>query len=196
MKPETQRARNIVLVGFMGAGKTTVGKRLAAKLGRTFVDMDQRIEEREGRSIAQIFAGDGEAYFRAAERDMVKALASQTGLVIAAGGGVVLDPDNLADFNRSGWVVCLAARPEVILRRVADEEQRPLLAGQKEARIREILEARRKLYEAIRNRIDTSEMGIDEVVEQVLRILPSAAREFVAPRLDAGGILRAHGGGL
>ncbi len=110
--------KNIVLVGFMGTGKTSVGLSLAERLDLTFLDMDDIIVEREGRSIPEIFDKDGEEYFRALERAIVRELAGKDGLVVATGGGVVLNRDNVDDFERTGLLVCLSASPEVILARV------------------------------------------------------------------------------
>jgi len=160
--------RNIVLTGFMGTGKSSVGKHLAARLALTFVDMDAVIEERAGKPIARIFAEDGEQHFRNLERQLVQELAARQGLVIATGGGVVLNPENIRDLSRSGLVVCLSASPSEILRRVAHETHRPLLqADDKEARIIALLEARRKLYAAIPVQIDTTNLSVEQVADQI-----------------------------
>jgi len=172
-KPEA----NIVLVGFMGTGKTAVGRILAARLGRPLVDMDAVLAERAGKTVAAIFAQDGERRFRARERALVRELAARTGLVIAAGGGVVLNPDNLRVFGRTGRVVCLAAAPEAILARVGRETHRPLLeGGDKARRIRELLEERRPLYAAIPDRIDTTGRTPAQVAAAILRPGPPARR--------------------
>lgn len=160
----------------MGTGKTETGRRAAAALGREFVDMDQVIEARERRSISQIFSEEGEAYFRRLERALVQELSARQNLVIAAGGGVVLNPANIEDFSRTGVVICLRATPEAILRRVACATHRPLLeqSGAKERRIRELLEARRPFYEAIRLQVDTTDRSPDEVAAEVLRLFRNA----------------------
>ena len=172
------RTDNIVLVGFMGTGKTTVGRLVAGRLGMSFVDMDQAIEERAGRKISEIFAAEGEPYFRELERDAVKELSAKAGLVIATGGGVVLNHDNISDFSRSGTVVCLIADPRVILDRVSNESHRPLLEGGEKARkILTLLESRRKLYDSIPNRIDTTSITPAQVAEKVLVLArPGPAR--------------------
>lgn len=160
--------RNIVLVGFMGTGKTAVGRILAERLGMRFVDMDDVIVERAGKSIPRIFAEDGEPYFRSMERRIVQDLASEHGLVIAAGGGVVTNPDNVADFEATCLVVCLNATPEVIFERVARDTNRPLLdCEDKMGRIRSLLEARAHLYNAIGCRVDTAGLTVDEVADRV-----------------------------
>lgn len=163
--------RNIVLAGFMGTGKTAVGRLLAEKLGMAFVDMDDIIVERAGKSIPRIFAEDGEPHFRAMERRLVCDLASERGLVIGAGGGIVTNPDNVADFEASCLVVCLNATPEAILERVAEDTNRPLLAGDdKMARITDLLEARKHLYAAIEHQVDTTGLTVDEVAAQIVAL--------------------------
>ena len=120
-----------------------------------------------GKSIPRIFAEDGEPHFRAAERDLVTELSARSGLVIAAGGGVVLDPDNISDFTRSGLVICLCATPESILDRVRHDTNRPLLAGSKMEKIKQILTTRRALYNAIPNQIDTTSLTLEQVVQEI-----------------------------
>ncbi|MEE9369628.1 MAG: shikimate kinase [Pontiella sp.] len=148
--------RNIVLVGFMGTGKTTVGKLLADMTGMPLVDMDELIVERAGKSINEIFSEDGEPHFRTLERTIAQELATQDSQVISTGGGIVLNPDNIVDFEKSGLVVCLLASPDTVLDRVRHDTTRPLLAGDKEAKILELLESRKPLYEAITHKIDTN----------------------------------------
>lgn len=163
--------KNLVLVGFMGVGKTAVGQRAAARLGARFVDTDQLIEQRTGRAIADIFATDGEAYFRRLERELVKELAAEQDRVIATGGGVVLDPNNLRDLGRTGVVICLWAEPAAILQRTQHHTHRPLLQGPEPARrIAELLAQRAPLYRAIPLRVDTTLTTVDENVEAVLAI--------------------------
>lgn len=164
-------ARNIVLMGFMGTGKTSVGKRLAATLGLRFVDMDHVIEERAGKPITRIFAEEGEPHFRALERALAAELSAQSGLAIACGGGVVLNPDNLRDYGRTGLVVCLTATPETILERTAKATHRPLLEQQDRfQRIVDLMEKRRTLYAAIPHQVDTTRLSPQEVVEAILRL--------------------------
>ena len=148
--------RNIVLVGFMGSGKTTVGKLLSEKTGMPLIDMDSIIVERAGKTINEIFAEEGEPHFRALERELVKELAATEGHIISTGGGIVLNPDNIADFEQTGLVVCLLVDAETVLDRVRHDTTRPLLAGDKAAKIVELLERRKPLYDSIQHRIDTS----------------------------------------
>lgn len=167
---------NIILVGFMGTGKTCVGKALAKTLGMDFLDMDEVIVAREGRPITDIFATDGEAYFRELERGLVRELSAQSGHVIATGGGIVLNPDNITDFERTGLVVCLRATPEAILERVRHDASRPLLhGGDKLRKIRDILETRQPLYDAIRNQVDTSPLTLSQVVDRITALYKETA---------------------
>ncbi len=160
---------NIILVGFMGTGKTSVGKLLAQRLNMEFLDMDDVIVEREGKSIPHIFNESGEPYFRMLERKLVEELSKQSGLVIAAGGGIVLNSNNIADFSRTGVVVCLNATPEVILKRVGNDTNRPLLmSNDRMQKIRDLLESRRKLYDAIPLQINTDLQTLEQVVDTIL----------------------------
>lgn len=164
--------KNIVLVGFMGTGKTTVGIELAERLGMVFLDMDEIIVEREGLTIPDIFERHGEDYFRLLERKVVKELAGRSGLVIATGGGIVLNSHNIDDFSCTGLVVCLSASPEAIINRVGSDANRPLLAGDdKMAKIMSILEKRQKLYDAIPFQIDTSGLSIETVADEIIEKL-------------------------
>ncbi len=148
--------RNIVLVGFMGTGKTTVGRLLAEQTGMPLVDMDALIEERAGKTINEIFAAEGEPYFRQLEREMVQELANREGQIVSTGGGIVLNPDNIADFEKTGLVICLLANAETVLERIRHDASRPLLAGDKATKITELLKTRKPLYEAIAHKIDTN----------------------------------------
>ena len=148
--------RNIVLVGFMGTGKTTVGRLIAEKTGMPLLDMDSMIEERAGKTISSIFAEEGEPHFRQLERELAQELARAEGNIISTGGGIVLNPDNIADFEKTGLVVCLLANAETVLERVRHDSSRPLLEGDKATKIVELLESRKSLYEAVTHKIDTS----------------------------------------
>ena len=161
---------NVVLVGFMGAGKTSVGRRLAEALAMPFIDMDADIEARAGKSITQIFAEDGEPRFRDMERSLVRELAAaQQACVIAAGGGVVLNPDNIRDFSQSGLVVCLSAALEEILRRVGNSTHRPLLnQPDPVVAIRNLLAKRQPLYAAIPVQVETTGKTVAEVAERIM----------------------------
>ena len=163
--------RNLVLVGFMGTGKSRVGKSLAERLGMTFLDMDEVIVQRTGKPIPRIFAEDGEPHFRELERNLVKELSAQGGRVIATGGGIVLNADNVGDFGRTGLVVCLSATPAAILERVGGDTNRPLLAGgDKMKKIAELLTKRQPLYAAIPHQVDTTRLTIEQVSDKIVSL--------------------------
>lgn len=151
---------NIVLVGLMGAGKTSVGRLLAATLGRPFIDTDALITERAGCSIPEIFAAEGEAGFRAHEAAVVADMAGRDGLVIATGGGVAVSPQNREALRRTGMVFWLDAPPEELLRRAAADgaQHRPLLAGGDPlAKLNALAQARAAAYaQAAHHRVDAA----------------------------------------
>ena len=118
--------KNLVLIGFMGTGKTEVGRLLAERLNRRLVDTDQMIAQREGKAIAEIFLDRGEKYFRQLEKALAEELREQQNLVIATGGGIVLDQDNVAALRESGFVVWLTAKLAVLRERLKDDDSRPL----------------------------------------------------------------------
>ncbi|MBI2885040.1 MAG: shikimate kinase [Candidatus Omnitrophica bacterium] len=160
---------NITLIGFMGTGKTTVGKRLAQRLGWAFVDLDAEIEARTGRSVADIFAQHGEPVFRRLEQRWVRRVARGEGQVIATGGGAFLDPENRRLLKSGGPVICLTASPAVILQRVKPAlSKRPLLAGAPPlARIQQLLAQRAASYDKADWTIDTTRLSPEQVAEQV-----------------------------
>ena len=123
--------RNIFLIGFMGSGKSTVASALYEAYGMTVVEMDRVIAEQEGMSIPDIFEQYGETYFRDAETKLLTGLQGQKNQVISCGGGTVLRTENVAAMKNSGLVVLLTAKPETILERVKDDDNRPLLKGNK-----------------------------------------------------------------
>ena len=161
--------RNLVLVGFMGTGKSAVGRRVAALAAAPFLEMDAELERRAGKSISRIFAEDGEPAFRDQEAQLAEEWGRKQGAVISCGGGVVLREANLRALHANGLLVCLTARPEVILARTARAAKRPLLAGDNpEQKIRDLLAARAPLYAKISVQIDTSDLGPEELAAQVL----------------------------
>ncbi|SFI44556.1 shikimate kinase [Selenomonas ruminantium] len=167
--------RNVVLIGFMGTGKTSTGKMLAAKLGAAFIDMDQKIEEEAGMSIPDMFARKGEAYFREQERALVKRLAARRNAVISTGGGTVKNPDNVADFKKSGVIVCLSASVDAVLARTNRRGTRPVLdgadQGDRRKAVEQLMAERRELYKQADYTIDTSELSPLLVVENIVRFL-------------------------
>lgn len=162
---------NLFLIGFMGAGKSSVSAGLGRMLGREVVEMDERIAAQEGMSIPEIFAQKGEPYFRACETALLKSFAQGAPRIVSCGGGVPLREENVAAMRESGTVVLLTASPEVILERVKDSDERPLLQGHKDVPyIAALMEQRRPRYEAAADiTVDTSRLNIEEVCRQVLR---------------------------
>jgi shikimate kinase len=163
--------KNLVLVGFMGCGKTTVGNWVAARLGKSFVDMDALIEQRVGKSIAEIFSSEGEGNFRQLERALVQELAAGSDQIIAAGGGVVLNPENLRDFQQSSVVIALLVSASAAHQRTKAQRHRPLLEGANRwIELRRLHKQRAPLYEAIPLRVDTTDKGIETVVTEVIAL--------------------------
>jgi shikimate kinase len=160
---------NIYLVGFMGTGKTAVGKEVAKQLNQQFVDLDSQIEQRQNRKISQIFAQDGETYFRSLEKQALKEIAAERNLVVSCGGGIVLDKENIQIMKNTGQMICLFSRPEVILARTQSYKHRPLLDVDNPAeRIEELLKVRAPFYAQADYTIDTSDLTVSVVVNKVL----------------------------
>ncbi|RKN86692.1 shikimate kinase [Paenibacillus ginsengarvi] len=164
--------QNIVLVGFMGTGKSTVATLLAERLGWNKVDLDTSIEEAEGASIPQLFTEKGEPYFRQAETAALRReLEGRTGQIIATGGGAVLAEANRAIMLANGLVVALTANVETILSRVQNDPNRPLLQGNAQKSVPELLEKRKHAYDFAPAKIDTSDKSVEQIVEEVIRLL-------------------------
>jgi len=178
---------NIALIGFMGAGKTAVGKVLAKRLGKEFVELDLLIEQRTGKSIPEVFQQDGEVAFRELEIEVTREVSRGKNLVIACGGGIVLNRINIDRLKNESIIVYLVASPRVLLRRISGSgEKRPLLKtsnrGGDEPRhydldarspldrsIQELLRFRKPFYDRAADiRIDTSKLDIDSVVERII----------------------------
>lgn len=159
---------NITLVGFMGTGKSTVGKALAERLDWAFVDVDLEIEEAEGRSIPDLFREQGEAYFRQAEAQQIARIMQGKQQIVSMGGGAVLREANRKAMSENGLVVALTASAETILERVKNDPDRPLLAGNPEQKIAELLERRKNAYQFADIHINTDNLQVMEVVESIL----------------------------
>jgi len=165
---------NIALIGFMGTGKTAVGKALAEKLDKKFIELDWLIEQTAGKSIPEIFQEDGEIVFRELEIEAIKGVAKGRNLVIACGGGIVLNKINIDRLKQNGVIVYLEASPKTILRRTSSEEgQRPLLeVDNPTLTIRELSKFRKPFYERAADiTINTSKLSIEAVAEQIIEKL-------------------------
>lgn len=170
--------QNIILVGFSGTGKTVVGKLLAGRLRRRFLDMDDTIVERLGASLPGIFARYGEARYRDEERLLVAEIAKAKGLVVAAGGGAILDERNYELLAATGVIIALRASPETIQKRLAREEPRPLLqAPDPLARIRELKAARRRAYDRVPCQVATDDLLPAEVADRIIELIGVTGEE-------------------
>ena len=162
---------NVALIGFMGAGKTVVGEALAKKLNKEFVELDSLIERKAGKSITEIFQHDGEIAFRELEIEVTKEVAKGKNLVIACGGGLVLNKINIDRLRNESIIVYLTASPRVILKRILNNgEERPLLKTPNKALgIQELLKFRKPFYKRAANmEINTSKLAINSVAEQII----------------------------
>ncbi len=162
---------NIVLIGFMGAGKSTISDYLRTAFAMEVVEMDQIIAERQGMSISDIFETYGEEYFRDLETSLLIEMQSRTNVVISCGGGVPMRERNVAEMKKNGKVVLLTAKPETILERVRDNHDRPLLEGNKNVEfISGLMEKRRRKYEAAADVIiETDEKNELEICEELVQ---------------------------
>ena len=161
---------NIILIGFMGVGKTSLGKLLASKLGRGFVDLDEKIEHDAQMSIPKIFETYGEKYFRELEKAAVKEVSARRNIVIATGGGTVKDAENLQLLKDSGIIICLTTDPEEIFRRTEKRGERPVLDGGGNERletIKKLLAEREQFYAQADCKIDTTEWSPLQIVNKI-----------------------------
>ena len=160
--------KNIILTGFMGVGKTSVGTQLAKDLGFTFVDIDKLIEADQNLTITSIFSKFGEPYFREVEARIIGQVMMGEGQVVSTGGGAVIQDRNRGAFKRGGFIVCLAAGPDVIYERIKHETHRPLLqTADPKAKIKELLDSRAPFYAQADVCIDTSDKSVDEVIRAI-----------------------------
>lgn len=157
--------RNIVLTGFMATGKTTVGRILAKKLGRVFFDVDTAIEHRTGLTIPRIFANHSEPFFRAIEKGICHEISLQNNLLIATGGGAILDDDSRNAFLQASFLVNLNASPEIIESRLLASDARPL-AGE----WRERFAQRKPIYDALPHQVDTTGKTPEKIAEEIMQL--------------------------
>src|SRR5665648_92189 len=168
---------NIIITGFMGTGKSAVAKELARKLKMEFIDMDRIIEERRGMSIADVFAGHGEKYFREQENKLVKELSKKENTVIATGGGTLLSSDNARMLGQRGQIICLYADSQTIYNRVNKKNNRPLLKRENVlSEINRLLEERKEAYNNFTIKIDTTNLNVQEVADKTITLLKRAWR--------------------
>jgi shikimate kinase len=167
MASDADRASNLVLAGFMGTGKSTVGRIVAARLGLAFVDTDAEIERRAGQPIAQIFAQDGEAVFRRLEAQVCQEVAAGRDQVVAVGGGALLDDETRRAFAQSSLIICLTASLDEILRRVGDDPARPLFSTDRE-RLMALYNRRAEHYTSLPHIVETTARTPAEVAGEVI----------------------------
>lgn len=171
------KGKNIVLIGFMGSGKTTLGVKLSYRLRRPVEDTDKMIERRQGMSISEIFAGQGEEAFRRMETDLLREIAMQDGeRIYSVGGGTPVREENRELLKRCGTVFYLRARPDTIYERLRGDTARPLLqCGDPRSRIRELLEARGEAYESCADYIvDVDDVAADVILRRIMEKVEGA----------------------
>lgn len=175
MENDAARQPNIVLTGFMGTGKSTVGRLLAKRLAFTFLDLDELIEKEAGMPVKEIFSAHGEDRFRELESEAIKRLSSGAlgdRLVVSTGGGAVIKQENRSYLKSWGRIICLTASNEEILKRVGNRPERPLLFGpDREEKMAKLLAERREAYGDCDLEIDTTELKPEEVVATIQRLL-------------------------
>ena len=163
--------KNIVLIGFMGSGKTTIGKALEEKTDMVFVDTDELIEAYEGCKISEIFVDKGEAHFRRLENETLKnLLASTDNKIISTGGGIITNHANIPLLKQLGKVYYLKIKPETVVKRLEGDKTRPLLMGDdKLVKVEQLMADRKELYEMAADKtIDTDGLSVSEIVYRIL----------------------------
>lgn len=162
--------RNLILCGFMGTGKSVVGKSVARTLGFSFADTDRLIEDNCGKRIAEIFREDGEEYFRNLEKEVLFGLPERQ-TVVAVGGGLIVDQENYRRLSETGLMILLTASAETISTRIKDDNSRPLLSGQNsDEKVEELLSQRLPVYDRISHKINTDRLNVAGVCEAVIEI--------------------------
>ena len=168
---------NVILIGFMGTGKTSIGKILATKLGSVFVDLDYKIEADNKMTIPDIFKKFGEAHFRTLEKQAVKEVTERHGIVIATGGGTIKDSENMKLLKESGIVICLTATIDEILFRTEHKGDRPVLdkkdedQGDRRAAIEKLLEERKQFYDQADYKVDTTDWSPMQITDDICKYL-------------------------
>jgi shikimate kinase len=162
-------SRTIFLVGFMGSGKTTIGRALADRIARDFIDLDQMIVDRAGISIPEIFSNFGEDHFRVLEREALRSLSNCSPAVVALGGGAFISEENRKIIAEQGTSIWLDCSLDKILERLGSDTTRPLFANRTQEQLAELLASRTAAYSQADLHIDVTELSIEEAVEQVIR---------------------------
>ena len=177
MERQDRNRPNIVLVGFMGTGKTSIGRRLAIQLRMRYVDTDDIIELDSGRCISDIFSADGEETFRELESEAVRKVSKLDNYVISTGGGVVLKEANMMELRRNGIIFCLTATPEEIYRRVEHQTHRPLLQTPDPlTKIKSMMEDRHPYYVKADYMVETTGRSFGEVMAYIKRVFMKSVR--------------------
>ncbi len=172
----TELEKPIVLTGFMGTGKSTVGKHLSRLTGGEFIDTDQLIEEKEGIAISEIFAKYGEEYFRSKESEVIKSLKGRKGAILSLGGGAVIRKENIDSLREDGVVFCLSANIERVYKNIGGKtDTRPLLSGKTLEEAKELLESRKEAYSNCDYSIDVTDSDPDKTADKILNIYMSQA---------------------
>ena len=171
-------AKNIVLVGLMGSGKSAIGRTIAKKLGRRFIDTDRFIERKSGKTITEIFDESGESQFRGFEKEIIKKISQYVGIVIATGGGAIRDPENFAYLKESGWIIALYASPATLYKRIEGKRIRPLLLNQEDPvkKLEEILNERKVMYAKADFQVDTEGKEIEQIADEIINLLNANSR--------------------
>jgi shikimate kinase len=175
---------NIVLIGYRGSGKSTVGRKLAARLKLKFVDTDDLIEKSQGVTISDLVKSHGWGHFRKLERNTIEEISKEDRLIIAPGGGAVLDSDNVKALKKNGVIIWLKADRQILLKRLNQDPgtntRRPTLTGKETSEeLKEIMSLREPIYERVSEiQIDTSKIDTDTVVENVLTVLKGKMRRI------------------
>ena len=177
--------RNVFLVGFMGTGKTTIGRELAKMMGRKFQDLDAELEKRLGKSVAEYFAEHGEAHFREQEELVAIQLAATNNRVIATGGGTILNPRIYEALHSSGLLVCLYTHRDDLVDRLKRNDRRPLVRGQSEkeitAKVDTLLQERSEKYGRVKVRIDTSDLTPMAAARKIFELVALQTRILQEP---------------
>ncbi len=166
-------AKNIVLIGLMGSGKSAIGRTIAKKLGRRFIDTDRFIERKAGKTVSEIFNESGETQFRTIEKEIIKKVSQYVGIVIATGGGAIKDIENFNLLKESGWIIALYASPETLYKRIEGKRIRPLLVNEEDPvkKLEEIYASRKSMYAQADFQLDTENKEINEIADEIIDLL-------------------------